>query len=124
MLNLSPFVAERLVVTDQTCEERLLLLEKATYAIKGVRPRIRDKQEPVRLADEYHGEPGKSSVKAAADGTLAKPATDFVLTGSAYTTAKDKTQVDVRLKVGSREKIVRVFGERRWEKGMVFTKAT
>src|SRR5215831_16051019 len=122
MINLSPFAAQHLVMTDPACEETLLVLVKATYDLKSGKPRVHDKQEPVRLADEYHGEPGKSSIKAAAEGALVKPAVDVLLLGSAYPNGKDKTQVDVRLRFGPLEKVVRVFGERVWEQGLIFLK--
>src|SRR5262249_52165415 len=119
MVNRTPFATQHLVVTDSACEERLLVLVKATYDLKAATPKVHDKQDPVRLADEYHGEPGKSSIKAAAEGCLMKPAVDVILVGSAYANGKDKTQVDVRLKFGSLEKTVRVYGDRVWERGLL-----
>ena len=116
LINLTRFTAERLQTLDRGGREILLVVVKATFDIQQGRVTPSEEQEPVRLADEYHGEPGKSSLRHAADSALLKPATDVLLQGNAYPRQKGDTQVDVSLRVGGLTKVVRVFGDRRWTK--------
>jgi len=82
--------------------------------------RLSDAQQPVLLADEYHGEPGKSSIKYEADTSRKKQATDIILNGHAYTPHnRPASSVDVSLQFGNRSKSRRVFGDRFWEKSLI-----
>jgi hypothetical protein len=64
--------------------------------------------------------PEKSSVKLAADLCLVKPATDVLVTGSAIAPAGARVkQLDVVLRVGGLQKMVRVYGPRIWRQGVV-----
>jgi hypothetical protein len=100
-------------------------LEYAVFAIKGTfdipssgaEAAFSPVQVPVTLADEYYGEPGFSSVKYEMDTGLIKPGTDVVLVGSAVP-QQTVTRVDVGLQVGPAKKVIRVFGDRRWERSM------
>src|SRR5207247_3801921 len=76
-----------------------------------------EKQLPVTLADEYYGEPGKTSIKNPSNVSLTKPATDVLLLGTAYPPrGRPVTHMDVSLTAGSLRKTIRVFGDRVWEK--------
>lgn len=114
LLNLSPFAVERLVVGDPSGREMLLIIVKATYAVADGGLRLHDEQDAIRLADEYLGEPGKSSIKHAGESALFKPATDVIVIGHAHTPKRKAPQVDVHLKLGALSKDVRVFGDRQW----------
>ena len=64
--------------------------------------------------------PGKSSVKLASDLCLVKPATDVLVTGSAIAPGGTRVkQLDVALRVGAIQKVVRVYGPRVWVRGVV-----
>lgn len=120
LVNLSPFASEHLVLMDANAEERLIVVVKATYSLTQGVVRLHEKQESVRLADEYHGEPGKSSIKHAGEAVPFKPATDVILVGSARPFDKDRGKVDVVLRLGELRKTVRVFGDRVWKRTLGF----
>lgn len=100
-------------------------LEYAVFVIKGTfgipagdaEPALAEVQVPVVQADEFHGEPGFSSVKYEMDTCLLKPGTDVILVGSARP-RQTARRVDVGLQVASAKKVVRVFGDRRWERSL------
>jgi len=122
LINLTRFAAERLQTLDRDGRETLLVVVKAAFDIQHGRVTPSEEQQPVRLGDEYYGEPGESSLRHAADSALLKPATDVLLQGNAYPRQKGDTQVDVSLRVGGVKKIVRVFGDRRWSKSLGMAK--
>lgn len=115
--NDTPFKANIAVFPNEQGIDTLYVLVKATFTI-GKRLDVAETQRPVLLADEHWGEPGKSSLKYASEAHLTKPGTDIVMVGEAC--APDKkpvTQLDVTVAVADRRKTIRVFGDRRWEKG-------
>ena len=116
IVNLSPFAAEYLVLLDRHGAETLVVVVKGTYDIKNGAVRLHDRQEKIRWADEYNGEPGISSIKYAGEGALFKPATDIILRGSARPSRKNTNQVDVQLRLGKLQKTVTVFGDRHWKR--------
>lgn len=118
LINLSGFPAERMVAMNGAGEEIVLIVAKATYDLRHQPPILAEKPEPVRLADEYFGEPAETSVEFASDTALFKPAAEVILQGCAFPANPGDTQVDVRLQVGPVDKTVRVFGERLWEKSL------
>src|SRR5262245_5503938 len=110
---------------DGEAREVLLVLVRATFRLapKGDLERA-DEQEPIHLADEYRGEPGMSSLRIATDVAPFKPAIDVLISGCAY---PDPRQPEVTLagfRFGELKKVVRVFGDRRWEKGVLGLRAT
>jgi hypothetical protein len=118
LLNRTSWAAESLLLSDRHGRERLVVVVKGTWAVEGGRARPSDEPEPVRLVDEYHGEPGVSSLRFAGDAALFKPATDVVLVGHARAPKGRARQMDVRLTVGKISKTIRVFGDRFWRKTM------
>ena len=72
------------------------------------------------VADEWNGDPEKSSLKYQSDLSARKPGTDISLLGHAYSLGPDKSTVDVVLKVGRLSKSLRVFGDRVWFKALGF----
>jgi hypothetical protein len=118
LFNLTPFAARDLVLPNGTGDEVLAIIAKTTHDVRDGWPRVSEKQEPIRLVDEYYGEPDKSSIKWASDVGIGKPATDITLVGGAYSTPTNRYHVDVRLRVGRLEKWVRVVGNRQWETSM------
>lgn len=122
--NLSPFSVRTLVVPDRSGQEELLVVVKATYDIEGGSPRLHEQQEPVWLVDEYHGEPGESSLEHGSDIALEKPLTDVVFVGCAHAASGPRPFVDARFRVGPIEKRLRVFGDRFWQRTMGFLSPT
>jgi hypothetical protein len=116
--NRTPFAFEPLFIADEDGRPLLVPIVKATYRITKKGLVLAEEQVPVNFAGEWWGEPGKSSYKYEPETALPKPATDIVLIGHAYAPGGRATEVDVTLRVGSIEKVVRVFGDRRWKNGL------
>lgn len=114
--NRTPFAAERGWVRDRDGAEVWLVAVKATFDILPDGSTIpSQEQPPVLRAPEYHGEPGKSSIKYEADLVLTKKTTDVLVVGHAYAPGgKAVSELDVGFKVGPVQKILRVFGDRMW----------
>jgi len=112
----TPFVTALAVFPDQEGVDTVFSVTKGTFDIGPEGIRIAAEQLPMVRADECWDEPGPSSIRYAAELGLAKPATDIAMIGHAYAPAKRRaTSIDVGLMVGSRHKIVRVFGDRGWD---------
>src|SRR5437667_10570790 len=117
--NATPFQGTIYPMPDAEGIDTVFAVVKATLVL-GERLALADKQLPVTLADEYHGEPGKTSIKTPSDVSLTKPATDVLLHGTAYAPrGHPTTHMDVSLTAGSVRKTVRVLGERVWERRAV-----
>lgn len=114
--NRTPFAAERGWVRDREGAEVWLVAVKATFDILPDGSTIPSKdQPPVLRVPEYHGEPGKSSIKYEADLVLTKKTTDVIVVGHAYAPGgKPATELDVGFRVGPVQKVLRVFGDREW----------
>ncbi len=114
--NRTPFAAERGWVRDREGAEIWLVAVKATFDIlPDGSTAVAKEQPPVLRAPEHHGDPGKSSIKYEADLVLTKTTTDVIVVGHAH--APEGTAVshtDVGFKIGPLQKLVRVWGDRRW----------
>lgn len=115
--NRTPFAAERGWVRDRDGSEIWLVAVKATFDIRpDGSTAVAKEQPPVLRVAEHHGEPGKSSIKYDADLVLTKTTTDVLVLGHAYAPAgMTVTHTDVGFMVGPIVKVLRVFGERRWD---------
>ena len=105
--------------TDIHGREYAVIITKATYTVNPATTSlsISPNQVPIQKEDQYHAEPGQSSISYPSDLSPIKKATDVLVLGHAY--APDgytSSSVDVSLCVGDRQETVRVFGDRRWEK--------
>lgn len=113
--NETPFKIGMAIFPDADGVDTLYVAIRATFTMAGGKLAVAEAQPPVRLADEYRGEPGTSSLTHAADLHLGKPTTDVALLGEAWAPGgKSAPAVDVSLSVGPVHKVVRVFGEREW----------
>lgn len=115
-MNLTPFVADRFIAMGGDGRESLLVVVKATFSLAGRTAALADEQAPLVLADEYTGEPGKSSLAQASDVAPFKPAADLLLSGCAYTKKNERTEATVGLRVAGLQKAVRVVGDRTWQR--------
>jgi hypothetical protein len=114
--NRTPFAAERGWVRDRDGSEVWLVAVKATFDIHpdGTTQIAKD-QPPVLRLPEHFGEPGKSSIRYDADLVLTKKTTDVIVVGHACAPAgRAMRQLDVGFKVGPVQKVLRIFGDRRW----------
>ena len=114
--NETPFQGTIYLLPDAEGVDTLFAVVKATLTL-GERLSLADEQAPVTLADEYYGEPGKSSIRTPSDVCLTKPAADVLLVGTAHAPGgRPTTQMDATLAAGPVRKTVRVFGDRVWQK--------
>jgi hypothetical protein len=120
LLNQTPFALGHVVVLDRRAAEQLIVVLKGAWSITGEGTlAVAEEQAPPQPADTFHGEPDRSSIRGEAELGPAKPATDCFLLGSVRPPRAGTHTMDVRLRVGSLSKTVRVFGERRWLRSLV-----
>jgi hypothetical protein len=107
---------EALFLADEKGQPIVTALCTGSYSIAAAGVRLLDAQPGPSWEGVYHGEPGTSSLKHEPDTAFTKPATDVVLIGHARAAKPGDRTVDVGLKVGSVQKVARVFGDRYWVK--------
>jgi hypothetical protein len=119
--NRTPYAVERTWVLDKNTAKSWVVVVKATFDIRpDGTTRLADKQEKPLYGEEYSGEAGKSSILYDADLIYPKQSTDVFLNGHAYAPeGRPTTDVIVTLKTHEITKQLRVFGDRRWEKGFL-----
>jgi hypothetical protein len=121
VVNATPFSFEKTVQYNEHGEHIWIVGIKGTYDLHpdGTLA-LAKKQEPGNAYPTYFGEAGKSTVKRDAELVVYHPGTDIIVNGSAYAPHGDGAKfVDVGVTVGPVRKAFRVFGERRWESGIV-----
>ena len=113
--NHTPFAAGWTVTLDKQAAEHVVVALKGTWSIgeDGALSLV-EKQPPLRAVDEFHGEPGTSSIRYAAELGPVKPATDVALVGHAVAPRGSARAVEVSLRVGPLSRRVRVLGDRSW----------
>ena len=116
---------EPLFLADEEAQSLFIPIVKATYHIdKGKRLSLAEEQVPVNFDGEHWGDPEKSSCKYEPETAFSKLATDIILIGHAYAPKPGVTKVDVSLRVGPMQKVVRVIGDRYWVKSFGITSMT
>jgi hypothetical protein len=116
--NRTSYAAERNWIRDSEGAHRWVVAVKATFdvAVNGAL-KLADEQTPPTLAPEYFGEAGRSSLKWDSDLLAVKPGTDVLLHGDAHAPrGRPVPRVEVRLRVGDIDKVLSVYGERRYTK--------
>lgn len=119
--NSTKYQAQPAVLTDRDGRDVVVVVAKGTFQVSpsGV-VSLAGEQVPLVFADEYLGDPGQTSLKAACDMVLFKPRTDVIVLGQAHSPQGEPiTQMDVELRVGDLQKRLRVMGNRRWEKRLM-----
>jgi hypothetical protein len=115
--NQTPFKAAIAVLPDHAGIDTLYVVIKATVAL-APRLSLADVQLPPALADEYHGDPAASSLRASSDLHIGKPGTDVLLIGSAHApNGRPARAVEVAMAVADRRKRILVVGDRVWRSG-------
>lgn len=94
----------------------LTVIVKGTYTITDQGQAVTaGEQLPVEFGDVPFDQENAGSNKFEADVAPFKPRTDIVLVGHAYAPAgRLVTAIDVSLRVGRLQKVLRVFGDRKW----------
>ena len=117
IVNTTPFRAARDIFRDRHGVDTLHVTLKATFHL-GPELAVSDEQRPILVADEYTGDPTTTSLIYPGERHLAKPGTDIIVIGSAHAPrGKPAQTVDVSLALGPVRKLIRVFGERQWQRG-------
>ena len=119
LTNSTPWPAERLVTMDRHGREVLQVVVKQSFDLADGRAQPAAEPDPLVLADQYEGEPGKSGLRYASDLGAPKAGTDVILCGSAVPRRRGETQVDVALRLATVNKVVAVYGERLWARGLL-----
>lgn len=114
--NQTPFAAALSVFPDVHGVESAYLVVKATFAFTADAPALAPMQLPLLAADVYWGDPAQTSLRAAGEFALPKPATDILLIGRAVAPGPGTRMAEVSVQVGPVHKRVCVFGDRRWER--------
>jgi hypothetical protein len=112
--NRTPFCAESLVLPDPHGQEVLLLVVAASFeAPEAGALQLASSSAAIRTADEYRGDPARSSLLYEADVALAKPYVDVLVNGSAHApSGVEAERVDVELHVADVSKSLKVSGDR------------
>ncbi|MCW5633132.1 MAG: DUF2169 domain-containing protein [Rubrivivax sp.] len=116
VVNHTPFVAALSVFPDAGGIETAYATVKATFSLASGEPEPAAAQLPLLPADVFWADPATSSLRAAGEFGLLKPATDVLLTGRAIAPDERTRVADVALSVGPVTRTVRVFGDRQWRK--------
>jgi hypothetical protein len=117
--NWTPYAFTPLYLTEEEGRPICAAVVKGTFVIEGGgRVRLADAQIPINLAGKYWGVPGQSSYRYEPETAFVKLATDVVLVGAAHAPRPGANAVDVHLQVGPLRKVVRVFGDRYWSRGL------
>lgn len=108
-----------LAVADAEGRPVLAVVMQATFALfpdlAGRAPPLAPMQQPIPVAGEHVGEPGRSSLRREPETAWFKPGTDLVLLGHAQApNGEPVAQLDAGLRVGAVQKLVRVHGDRAW----------
>lgn len=114
--NRTPFAAERSWVRDRDGAEVWLVAVKCTFDIRpDGTTAVSAEQPPVLRVPEYHGEPGKSSIKYDGDLMERKTTTDVYVVGHACAPGGNVvSELDAGFRVGPVQKLLRVTGDRVW----------
>jgi hypothetical protein len=118
--NYTPYKVGKTWGRDKDGIHEWIVAAKGTFDIKPDGSlRLADEQlEPLHLP-EYNGEAGFSSLRYDADLVAPKPTTDVVLNGNAYAPkGRPATEFQVSLRLGNLHKVIKVVGNRRWDRGL------
>ncbi|SAK72217.1 hypothetical protein AWB82_04414 [Caballeronia glebae] len=118
VINHTSYAADRTWVQDRDANKIWFVLVKATFDILADgTTSLAEKQESVLRVAQPRGKFGESSLIYESDILGLKPATDIVVNGHAWApNGRPVASVDVGFAVGPVRKILRVFGDRVWER--------
>jgi len=107
------FPCELLFLADEEAQPVCTVLLQASYRIEAGGALLRNEEPvPLELAGTHHGDPAKSSPRIEAPVAFFKPSTDVVLLGHAHAPSANTTELQVGLRLGPVQKVVRVSGDR------------
>jgi hypothetical protein len=119
--NHGPHAASLLPILDRDGAPARIAIVKATYALRIGEP-LRRAETPreVRLGDEPWGAPEVADLRLPGDFCIAKPGTDFIVSGHAVAPGDVPVPcIDVEIRVAGRGQAMRVHGPRIWRRGLM-----
>jgi len=114
VVNQTPLTAALTVFPNPQGIECAYANVKASFDFSSGEPVLSAQQAAFLATDVYWGDPAQSSLRAAADLTLLKPATDVLLLGRAISQRGAVHSMSVGVKVGPLQRQLRILGNRRW----------
>lgn len=117
VINTTPLPATLAVFANPAGVECAYAAVKASFELSSGEPVLAARQASFLATDVYWGDPAASSLRAAADLTLSKPATDILMSGRAIAPSGPVRMMDVALRVGPVQRSLRIFGNRTWLRG-------
>lgn len=116
LVNQTPFKATMAILPSRDAIDTIYIVVKATVTLQPRLALALEQLEPV-LADEYYGDPARTSLKAVSELHIGKPGTDVLVTGHARSpTGQPVPEVLVSVSVAERQKAIRVRGDRVWRR--------
>ncbi|WP_341675045.1 DUF2169 domain-containing protein [Niveibacterium sp. SC-1] len=113
------FPCELLFLADEEAQPVCTVLLQASYRIEAGGALVRNEVPvPLDLAGTCHGDPAKSSPRIEAPVAFFKPGTDVALLGHAHAPSSDTRELQVGVRLGPVQKIVRVSGDRMMRKSL------
>ncbi|MBS0447266.1 MAG: DUF2169 domain-containing protein [Proteobacteria bacterium] len=120
--NDSPFEAKSSLVCDRNGASQWVVAIKGTYRLLRdgrVALANRDEQAPIHESPRHRGDPLTTSLAGECELDYVRQHTDVLLHGSAYAPGgRPVAELDVTLMVAGMTKTLRVFGDRRWRRGV------
>jgi len=122
--NHTTFTVDKFVLPDGEGQEVVLLVVSASFEKSGNDElQLAAEQSPLRVADQFHGDPAVSSVLYEADIALTKPRVDVLVHGHAHArVGRQVSSLHVRLAVADITKELCVTGNRQWSRTPVGSK--
>lgn len=102
--------------------ESLVVIAKGTFdlPLDGREARLLDTQQPLLMADTFHGEPGLSAPLQEMDFAPLKPFCDVLVQGKAHAPGgRPATRITAGIRVGRVGKAFSVLGPRQWQPGLL-----
>ena len=117
--NRTPYAVGRTWGRDRDGIHQWIIAVKASFDWDADgRLRRSDRQVLPLIASEYHGDPGASSLRYAAELTEPKPLTDVLVQGVAHAPGqRASTEFHVAFRLGTLQKALVVRGDRTWLDG-------
>jgi len=118
IINDTPFSAFAMPVVCHQDNNHVVIIIKGTFELNQSKSvvTLADEQAEIFLEDEHWGEPEKSSMKFESDLVHTRTTTNVSMVGHAWAINGPAAALDVGVKIGLMSKVVKVFGDRYWDK--------
>lgn len=117
--NKTGFVVEAIPFKGPDRKAFLTVVAKGTFVIPDNGPaRQAEEQIPITYGDEAFDKEDGGSIKFESDIAPFKPRADIIVVGHAHApSGTPVTGIDISLRVGALQRVLRVFGDRVWQTG-------